>query len=51
MGLPCGVEPFDFDKDPATPPTTTNPKPYSENGMREELGLPLRKTYIRYSKD
>ena len=51
VGLPCGVEPFDFDKDPATPPTTTNPKPYSENGMREELGLPLRKTYIRYSKD
>ena len=51
VGLPCGVEPFDFDKDPATPPTTTNPKPYSENGMREELGLPLRKTYIRYSTD
>lgn len=51
VGLPCAVKPFDFDKDPATPPLTTNPKPYSENGMREELGLPLRKTYIRYSED
>ena len=49
VGLPCNVEPFDFDGDPTTPASTTNPKPYSENGIREELGLPLRKTYIYYS--
>ena len=50
-GLPCNTEPFDFDKDPATPALLTNPSPYSENGMLEELGLPLRKTYIYYSDD
>ena len=48
VGLPCNIEPFDFDNDPATPPGTTNPLPYSENGLREELGLPLRTTYIFY---
>ena len=51
VGLPCNIEPFDFDNDPATPARTTNPVPYSENGMREELGLPLRKTYIHYVGD
>lgn len=50
-GLPCNVAPFDFDQDPTTPALTTNPKPFSENGLREELGLPLRKTYITYSDD
>ncbi|PAA15228.1 hypothetical protein CJU81_03270 [Pseudomonas fragi] len=50
-GLPCSTEPFDFDKDPATPALLTNPSPYSENGMLEELGLALRKTYIYYSDD
>ncbi|WP_411736510.1 M91 family zinc metallopeptidase [Pseudomonas saxonica] len=49
VGLPCNVEPFDFDGDPTTPASKTNPKPYSENGIREELGLPLRTTYIYYS--
>ena len=33
------------------PARTTNPAPYSENGMREEMGLPLRKTYIHYVGD
>ena len=51
VGLPCNTEPFDFDKDPATPALPTNPAQFSENGIREELGLPLRKTYIYYSDD
>ncbi|WP_179292908.1 M91 family zinc metallopeptidase [Pseudomonas fragi] len=51
VGLPCNTEPFDFDKDPATPALPTNPAQFSENGIREELGLPLRKTYIHYSDD
>lgn len=51
VGLPCNTAPFDFDKDPATPALPTNPAQFSENGMREELGLPLRKTYIYYSDD
>ncbi len=35
-------ESFDFDRDPSTPPTYTNPKPFTENGLREEMGEPLR---------
>lgn len=31
--------PFDFDADPTTSPTTTNPEAFSENGLRKELGL------------
>lgn len=38
-------ESFDFDRDPSTPPTSTNPKPFTENGLREEMGEPLRKAY------
>ncbi|MEB2647013.1 M91 family zinc metallopeptidase [Pseudomonas canadensis] len=30
------------DNDPSTEPTTTNPEPFSENGLRKELGLPPR---------
>jgi hypothetical protein len=37
--------PYDFDRDPATPPTTANPWRLTENGLREELGLPLREFY------
>lgn len=51
VGLPCHVSPFDFDNDPTTPPLTTNPVPFTENGLLTELGLPLRKTYIYYSED
>ena len=39
LGLPTSAEPFDFDNDPDTVPTTTNPEPFSENGLRKELGL------------
>jgi len=42
LGLPTSAAPFDFDHDPDTAPTTTNPEPFSENGLRRELGLPLR---------
>lgn len=42
VGLPTTAAPFDFDNDPSTEPTTTNPEPFSENGLRKELGLPPR---------
>lgn len=42
IGLPTDTEPFDFDDDPATAPTTTNPLQFSENGLRQEMRLPLR---------
>lgn len=48
VGLPSNVEPFDFDNDPATPPTRTNPVAFTENGLLAEMGIPLRSTYARY---
>lgn len=45
VGLESSAPPFDFDGDPATPPTTTNPDHLTENGFREELGLPDRPSY------
>jgi Ca2+-binding RTX toxin-like protein len=36
---------YDFDRNPATPPTTANPIALTENGLRAELGLPLRLHY------
>ncbi|NWA69122.1 M91 family zinc metallopeptidase [Pseudomonas reactans] len=45
VGLPTQAMPFDFDHDPSTPPTNTNPAEFTENGIREELGMPLRKQY------
>lgn len=45
VGVESDVTPFDFDNDPSTPPTTLNPYPLTENGLREEMGLPLRKGY------
>lgn len=45
VGLPTNATPFDFDNDPSTPPTDTNPPAFTENGIREELGMPLRKQY------
>lgn len=45
VGLPTNAAPFDFDGDPATPPTNTNPEVFSENGLRKELGLPQRTWY------
>lgn len=45
VGLPTTAQPFDFDADPTTPSTNTNPHAFSENGLRQELGLPPRKQY------
>lgn len=45
VGLETSARPFDFDGDPRTPPTTANPDHLTENGIREELGLPDRPNY------
>lgn len=45
VGLETSAAPFDFDGNPATPATTTNPDHLTENGLREELGLPDRPSY------
>ena len=45
VGLPVEEQTFDFDNDPNTPTLNTNPEPFSENGLRQEFGLPLRKQY------
>ncbi len=36
---------FDFDGNPTTPNTTANPRHLTENGLREEMGLPQRPSY------
>ncbi|WP_323145790.1 M91 family zinc metallopeptidase [Pseudomonas marginalis] len=43
IGLQTAVPPVDFDGDPSTAKTTTNPREFTENGLKEEMGLPLRK--------
>jgi len=50
VGLPIAMEPFDFDFNPATPPTQTNPEAFTENGIRKEFGLPLRSSYFSSKK-
>lgn len=45
VGLDTGQAPFDFDDDPNTPAIDTNPKPFNENALRHELGLPPRTQY------
>lgn len=44
IGLPSGIL-YDFDNDPDTAPSDTNPSPFNENALRMELGLPLRTYY------
>ena len=44
IGLETGVF-YDFDQNPATAPTDTNPSPFTENALRVELGLPRRRSY------
>lgn len=44
-GLDTSAQPFDFDNDPATPKTSTNPAPFTENALLEEMGKPLRTLY------
>lgn len=45
IGIPNSATPFDLDDDPSTPPTTVNPKPFTENALNEEMGKPLRKLH------
>jgi len=45
VGLPHDGASFDFDNDPATPPTQANPAPLTENAVRREMGLPDRTEY------
>lgn len=44
VGLETDAPAFDFDNAPSTPPTTTNPKPFSENALREEAGFARRES-------
>lgn len=44
IGLETGVF-YDFDQNPATAPTNTNPSPFTENALRVELDLPRRLYY------
>ncbi len=45
VGLETSAPAYDFDGDPSTKPTTANPDHLTENGIREELGLPDRPSY------
>lgn len=45
VGLETSNDPFDYDGDPDTPPTTHNPMHLTENGIRREMGLPDRPGY------
>jgi Ca2+-binding RTX toxin-like protein len=45
VGLDNTGRPYDFDGDPTTPNTTANPFAITENGLRTEMGLPLRNSY------
>lgn len=45
VGLSTQAPPFEFDDDPLTPPTSTNPTPFTENGLREEMGHIRRESY------
>ncbi|MFT0474270.1 M91 family zinc metallopeptidase [Pseudomonas antarctica] len=45
VGLPNEADPFDFDNDPSTRPTTVNPQPFTENALHKEMGKPLRPAY------
>ncbi|HJT99292.1 MAG TPA: M91 family zinc metallopeptidase [Rhodanobacteraceae bacterium] len=45
VGLDNTGVPYDFDGNSATAKTTANPPALTENGLRKELGLPLRMHY------
>lgn len=45
VGLDNTGTSYDYDGNPNTPNTTANPRALTENGMREELGLPSRNSY------
>lgn len=45
VGLETSNDPYDYDGNPLTPPTTHNPYDLTENGMRDEMGVPTRDSY------
>jgi Ca2+-binding RTX toxin-like protein len=45
VGLETTARPYDFDGNADTPPTSHNPYGLTENGLRTEMGLPLRLHY------
>ena len=45
VGVETDADEFDFDDDPLTPPTNTNPYPFNENALHAEMGEPLRDRY------
>ncbi|WP_446434207.1 M91 family zinc metallopeptidase [Pseudomonas sp. 1152_12] len=45
VGLDTNAPEFDFDDDPLTPASNTNPYPFNENALHEEMGEPLRDKY------
>ncbi len=45
VGLETTAPAYDFDGDASTPATTHNPAELTENGLRTEMGLPLRLHY------
>lgn len=45
VGLPSSAPPFHFNG-PSNPATNVNPEHFTENGMRRELGLPERTSYL-----
>ncbi len=51
VGLPHDGGRYDFDNNPATPPTQANPAPLTENAVRSEMGLPQRTQYSNGAGD
>ncbi|MFT0476707.1 M91 family zinc metallopeptidase [Pseudomonas antarctica] len=45
VGLASKAAPFDFDNDPSTSATTTNPAPFTENTLNKEMGKAPRTHY------
>lgn len=45
VGLASNAVPFDLDNDPSTAPTSTNPAPFTENSLNQEMGKSLRTRY------
>ncbi|OIN44240.1 hypothetical protein BLL37_06960 [Pseudomonas azotoformans] len=45
VGLPTNKPDFDYDNDPKTPLTNTNPAPFNENALRKEMREPKRERY------
>ena len=44
FGIPAGGPLLDFDNNALTPPTATNPSPFTVNHLRTEMGTPLSNT-------